>query len=103
MTSSLDLPTLNAAQPVYGGGDFDGFVIAFSTNGSRLCYGSYVGGNQHDVLEGLTVGNRRVYASKLSSSANLFQKNSKLQTGYGDGPFDAIIVGLELPDNRSCR
>ena len=103
MTSSLDLPTLNAAQPVYGGGDFDGFIVAFSTNGSKLCYGSYVGGNQHDVLEGLAVGNGRVYASGLSSSANLPQKNSQVQPGYGGGPFDAIIIGLDLPDNRSCR
>lgn len=103
MTSSLDLPTLNAAQPVYGGGDFDGFVVAFSTNGSKLCYGSYVGGNQHDVLEGLAVGNGRVYASGLTSSANLPQKNSQIQPGYGGGPFDAIIIGLDLPDSRSCR
>lgn len=103
MTSSLDLPTLNAAQPVYGGGNFDGFVVAFSTSGSKLCYGSYLGGIQHDVLEGLAVGNGRVYVSGLTSSANLPQKNSQIQPGYGGGPLDAIIIGLDLPDSRSCR
>ena len=103
MTSSLDLPTRNAAQPVYGGGDFDGFVAAFSANGAKLCYGSYVGGTAHDVLEGLAVGGHRVYASGLSSTADLNQRHSPVQPGYGGGPFDAIIVGFDLPDDRACR
>ena len=55
-TNSPDLPTRNPHQATYGGGDFDGFLAAFSPDGSKLCYGSYVGGNGHDMLEGLAVG-----------------------------------------------
>lgn len=54
MTNSPDLPTRNASQPAYRGGDFDGFLTALAFDGSKLCYGSYFGGNGHDTLEGPT-------------------------------------------------
>jgi hypothetical protein len=53
MTASTDLPLHNAFQSTFGGGDFDGFLAALSSDGSRLCYGSYLGGAAHDILEGL--------------------------------------------------
>jgi hypothetical protein len=103
MTNSPDLPTRNPFQASYGGGDFDGFLAAFSSDGSKLCYGSYIGGNGHDILEGLAVGGGKVYASGLSSSADLRQVGSQIQPGYGGGPYDAIVIGLEVPVDRSCR
>ncbi len=103
MTSSPDLPTRNAFQPAYGGGDFDGFIAALSSDGTKLCYGSYLGGNAHDILEGLAVRNGRVYASGISSSTNLQQKHSQLQQGYGGGPYDSLLVELEIPVDRSCH
>lgn len=103
MTGSSDLPTHHALQPEYGGGDFDGFLAAFSPDGATLCYGSYAGGSAHDILEGLAVLKGRIYASGISSSANLQQAHSKIQRGYGGGPYDALIIGLELPADRVCR
>lgn len=103
MTSSSDLPTRNAFQPAYGGGDYDGFIAAFSSGGTKLCYGSYLGGNGHDILEGLAVSNGEIYASGISSSANLQQKHSQVQRGYGGGPYDGIIIGLDVPADRSCH
>lgn len=103
MTNSLDLPTRNAAQAAYGGGDFDGFLAGLSPDGKRLCYGSYFGGNGHDTLEGLTVARGRLYASGISSSTNLAQRHTQIQRGYGGGPYDAMLIGLSLPDDRSCR
>lgn len=103
MTNSPDLPTRNAFQKSYGGGDFDGFLAAFSSDGSRLCYGTYVGGNAHDILEGLAVGNGKVYASGLSSSKNLSQKTSQIQRTYGGGPYDAFIIGLDAAAGRVCH
>jgi hypothetical protein len=44
MSNSPDLPTRNPAQAAYGGGDFDGFLAALSSDGAKLCYGSYFGG-----------------------------------------------------------
>ena len=103
MTNSTDLPTRNPSQAVYGGGDFDGFLAALSSDGAKLCYASYFGGNGHDTLEGVTVRGGKIYASGITSSTNLRQKGSQVQRGYGGGPYDAVVVGLGLPVNRSCR
>ena len=102
MTNSLDLPRRNP-QAVYGGGDFDGFLAALSSDGARLCYGSYLGGNGHDTLEGLTVRGSRIYAAGITSSTGLHQKHSQIQGGYGGGPYDTIVIGLDSPADRSCR
>ena len=104
MTAATDLPTRNAFQPSYGGGDMDGFLAALSPDGSKLCYGTYVGGSGHDILEGIAVGGGKVYASGISASENLPQKNWRVQPGYGGEPFDAIVIGLALPANDAqCR
>jgi hypothetical protein len=105
MTNSRDLPTRNPSQPAYGGGDFDGFLAAFSANGSRLCYGTYLGGNAHDILEGLAAGGGKVYASGLSASRDLAPKRWQMQRGYGGGPYDAMVFGLDVSTAvaPSCR
>jgi hypothetical protein len=103
MTNSPDLPRRNPSQAAYGGGDFDGFLVALSSDGAKLCYGSYFGGNGHNILEGLAVGGARIYASGITSSTDLQQKRSQIQRGYGGGPYDTMIVGLEAPVDRSCH
>jgi hypothetical protein len=94
-TAASDLPLRNAFQPSYGGGDMDGFLAAFSPDGSKLCYGSYIGGNGRDILEGIAVGDGRVYASGISATKALPQKGWQAQSGFGGGPFDAIVIGLD--------
>jgi hypothetical protein len=103
MTNSPDLPMRNPSQAAYGGGDFDGFLAALSSNGAKLCYASYFGGNGHDTLEGLTAGRGKIYASGISSSTNLQQRHSQIQRGYGGGPYDAIITGLDAFADHSCH
>ncbi len=103
MTDSADLPLRNPSQAAYGGGDFDGFLAALSPDGAKLCSGSYFGGNGHDTLEGLTSRGRKIYASGISSSTNLTQKQSAIQTGYGGGPYDAMIIGLNLAAGGACK
>ncbi len=102
MTNSPDLPLRNPSQPAYGGGDFDGFLAALS-DGTKLCYGSYIGGNGHDTLEGIAAGGERIYASGITSSSNLRQQRWQIQLGYGGAPYDAIVVRLEAPADRSCH
>jgi hypothetical protein len=102
-SSSPDLPLRNPFQASYAGGDFDGFLAAFSPDGSKLCYGSYFGGNGQDTLEGLAVGRGKIYASGISSSTNIQQRRWQVQSGYGGGPYDVILLGLDLPANLSCR
>jgi hypothetical protein len=103
MTNSPDLPTRSPCQAAYGGGDYDGFLAGFSSDGSKLCYATYIGGNARDILEGVTVGGRRIYASGLSASANMQRKRLHVQAGFGGGPFDALVVGLDIPVDLSCR
>ena len=103
MTNSTDLPLRNPIQGTYGGGDFDGFLAALSADGARLCYGSYFGGNGHDTLEGLTVENGKLYASGITSSNNLRQVHTQIQRGYGGGPYDALVIGLNVPGDGACR
>ena len=81
----------------------DGFLAALSPDGSKLCYGTYIGGNGRDVLEGIAVGNGKVYVSGVSASRNLPQKNWHVQSGYGGGPYDAIVIGLTTPSDQACR
>jgi len=66
---------------------------------AALCYGSYAGGNAHHALEDLTAASTR----GLSTSTNLQQKHSPVQPGYGGGLFEAIIIGLNIRDDRICR
>jgi hypothetical protein len=99
MTAATDLPTRNAFQPSYGGGNLDGFLAALSPDGSQLCYGTYVGGDGQDLLEGLAAGNGKVYASGISASKALPQKGWHVQSGFGGGPFDAIVIGLSAAAN----
>ena len=55
LTSSADLPVLNAPQKSYGG-QTDGFVAVFSQGLADLRFGTYSGGSGRDILEGLDVG-----------------------------------------------
>jgi hypothetical protein len=44
-----------------------------------------------------------VYASGLSGSANIQQKHWQAQPGFGGGPFDAFLIGVDIPANLNCR
>ena len=55
ITYSEDLPTLNASQAQFGGGNGDGFVFVFDPNLKRLCFGSYFGDSRRNLLEGLAI------------------------------------------------
>jgi hypothetical protein len=95
MTAATDLPTRNAFQSSYGGGHLDGFLAALSPDGSKLCYGTYVGGPGEDLLEGIAVGHGKVYASGISASKTSPQKGWHVQSGFGGGPYDAIVIGVD--------
>jgi hypothetical protein len=48
LTNSSNFPMANAFQPVYGGGDHDGFVTKFDPTGAALVFSTYLGGSAHD-------------------------------------------------------
>jgi hypothetical protein len=43
------------------------------------------------------------YRYHYISLTNLPQKRSQIERGYGGGPYDAIIIGLDAPFDRSCH
>jgi hypothetical protein len=100
MTAAFDLPVRNPFQPSYGGGNLDGFLAALSPDGSKLCYGTYVGGKGQDLIEGIVAGKGKVYASGISASPGLRQEGWQVQKGFGGGPSDAILIGLS---DEACR
>ncbi|HYJ87128.1 MAG TPA: SBBP repeat-containing protein [Pyrinomonadaceae bacterium] len=110
MTFSLDLPTANAIQTAYGGGDRegdnfrdgDGFVSVINPTGSLLLLSSYVGGNGRDFLEGIAPApGGGVWATGLTGSRNL-QTTSSLQKAYNGGLFDAMLIKIPVPRRKSA-
>jgi len=102
-SSSTDLATTrNALQPKYGGGEQDGFLVAFSSDLAKLCYGSYRGGTDRDFLEGLDVSrNGLVYATGVTWSPDLQMSNNSVQRTLApvvlDGKFvNAALLGLKV-------
>jgi hypothetical protein len=63
LTNSRDLIVPRGNFPRYGGGEQDGFLVAFSRSG-KLCYGTYIGGTARYLLEGVTLADdgKTVYA-----------------------------------------
>jgi hypothetical protein len=48
-TLSADFPTVDAVQPVFGGGETDAFVTKLNTTGSEFVYSTYLGGSNDDT------------------------------------------------------
>ena len=52
------------------------------------------------ICAALAAGNGKVYASGISASKELPQKGWHVQSGFGGGPFDAIVIGLAASVGR---
>jgi hypothetical protein len=87
ITVSADLPTRNPSQPRFGGGNGDGFVASFSPDLERLCFSTYHGGPERDLLEGLAISAAgRIAATGVSlsdkpSAYSIRLSGAKLQAG----------------------
>jgi hypothetical protein len=64
------LTMYRAPQPVFGGGDSDGFAIAYSPMGQVL-WSTYVGGSREDAVLGIGAAGGRVYFGGVTMSADL--------------------------------
>jgi hypothetical protein len=93
-TASLDFPVVNAIQPVYGGGDTDGFVIKFDSAGSQVDYSTYLGGTGDEYGYAIHAdGAGNIWVGGSTSSLN-FPLMKPYQGVYGGGPFDAFLSKL---------
>ena len=87
-TRSLNFPTKNPFQAMYGGGFNDGFVTKVSPDGLSLVFSSYIGGPNYDIGTGIAVdptGNAYVSVqterSSLPTNSDAFQRTES-STGY---------------------
>ncbi|MBI4535438.1 MAG: SBBP repeat-containing protein [Ignavibacteriae bacterium] len=101
VTSSGDFPTRRAHQSNYAGGD-DGFVIALSPDLKRLCSGSFYGGGQRDLLEGIVyVRNRGIFVTGLTFSADFLPPGVRPISLGTFGYVNAFVVGIPRVDKCS--
>ena len=94
------IPTVNAIQPKFGGGEFDIFVTSISSDGHILLYSTYFGGDGSDRAFGIAVdglGNAYVggEVSQSTSGTPRFRTTwNALQKTYGGGETDGILFKL---------
>jgi hypothetical protein len=70
-TSCDDFPTVNALQPLYGGGPSDAFVAKLSPDGSALQFSTFLGGSEGDSAEGLARdGDSNLYVTGRARSTD---------------------------------
>jgi hypothetical protein len=93
-TTSLDFPTLNAFQSQIGApGYWDLYVTKFSPDGQSLGYSTYLGGNNHEYVDGsgLAVDGRGcAYVTGYTYSHNFPLKNP--YQGSFLGVLDAFVT-----------
>jgi hypothetical protein len=100
-TSSPDFPVFNAVQPVIGsttgnpagGGYFsDAFVTRLSAAGSAAVYSTYLGGDFHDIGNGIAVDpSGAAYVTGQTESTD-FPVVNAYQPRMGGGQCDAFVV-----------
>jgi hypothetical protein len=98
LTNSRDLVAPGGYHLQYGGGEQDGFLIAFSHRG-KLCYGTYTGGTARYLLEGVTLADGGAIVYAVGTVIRPINKDSPPpdpKEKYG-----MFVVGLRT--DRSCR
>jgi uncharacterized protein (TIGR03437 family) len=91
-TSSTAFPTsADAYQPNFGGSG-DGFFSKLNPDGSTLVYSTFLGGNQVDGINAVTVdASNNVFVTGATSSPNFPKSNGAYQTGLS-GNSDAFVT-----------
>jgi Beta-propeller repeat len=92
-TESIDFPTANPHQPIYGGGCCDAFVTKFNADGSALVYSTYLGGRDFDSGRGIavdSVGN--AYVTGQTTSTDFPTANALQPTRNGGS--DAFVAKI---------
>jgi hypothetical protein len=90
-SSSMNFPvTMGAAQPVYGGGPYDAFVINLNAAGSNAIYSTLLGGSGNDMAQSIVLyPTDSVCIAGYTESTNLPVVAALQSTPGGEG--DALI------------
>ncbi|MBI2877535.1 MAG: SBBP repeat-containing protein [Candidatus Tectomicrobia bacterium] len=105
-TSSSDFPTTDGAFDVtfnggrfYGGGD--AFVVKLSSDGSRLLYATFLGGNSEDAVSGIAVdANGNAFVTGWTSSSDFPTTPGALEASFNGGDSDAFVAKLSPDGSR---
>jgi hypothetical protein len=99
ITGSTDFPVTGGAfQAGYGGGPSDAFLVLLSRDGSRLTFGSYLGGSGEDGSAGAGSwldGKGSWYVPGFTDSADFPVTRGAFQTTNAGG-FDVFLVKVAL-------
>ena len=98
MTSSANFPTLNAFQPVHGGGTMDAFVSKVNPAGSALLYSTYLGGAGADYAYGIAVTSSGAAVVAGYTSSSNFPVSGAIQP-LKSGVYDGFIARLAPAGN----
>ena len=94
-TDSRDFPaTENALQKEYRGGRGDGVLSVFSTEGSKLLYATYLGGQGADLIRSLALGPRGEVYLVGSTTSKDFPVTANAVQPELRGKSDAFVVKL---------
>lgn len=95
-TASSDFPKQNARQSVFGGGDFDAFLVKVNNAGSAWVYSTFLGGSMTDVGNSVSVdpfGN--TYLTGITTSPNFPIKNPLQAENRGGN--EAFLTKVNAP------
>ena len=90
-TASSNFPAPNAVQGT-NQGNTDAFVVKFSTNGSSLDYGTYLGGGQADSGQGIRLSGATAIMVGVTFSSDLRTQNPVQGNNAGSG--DAFVAKI---------
>ena len=98
-TNSSRFPVKNAFQPMYGGGDYEGFIAKITPNGKNLVYASFLGGSSKDECGYIAVDKKgAAYITGYTQSSDFPVK--KAFQAHEAGPCDAFVSKV-APDGKS--
>jgi len=96
-TYSVNFPTANPYQAVYGGGG-DAFVAKMSASGNELDYSTYLGGRAYEEGNAIAVDSSgNAYVTGFTSSTNFPTKNPYQAVSAGND--DVFITKLDASGN----
>jgi hypothetical protein len=102
ITSTNAIATVGSHQPVYGGGNYDGYLVKFSSNGVRQ-WGSYYGGLGDDIgYSCVTDASGNVYLAGFSDSnaGTALATGGSHQSLYGGGTYDSFLAKFDASGVR---
>jgi hypothetical protein len=94
-TDSTDFPLVNAYSSTHAGGVSDAFVTKLRSGGDALIYSTYLGGQQYDVANAITVDSSgAAYVAGGTQSAD-FPTTHGYDSTFNGGSWDAFVTKLQ--------